>query len=66
MTHPEHPFEEPGHPLFIPEAERTRLVWPPEPATPHDDAEAEVWADLPYEVGQPPVPTPYLRDRREP
>jgi hypothetical protein len=46
--HPEHPWEQVGHPAYLPRSERTRSNWPPVPATPAGSYEHEQWASLPY------------------
>lgn len=45
--HPEHPWEQAGHELYLPPQERTKMNWPPEWATPAGPAEEKVWQNLP-------------------
>lgn len=46
--HPEHPWEQVGHALYIAPSERTRGNWPPTPdAVPHGPHERQEWARLP-------------------
>jgi hypothetical protein len=49
--HAEHPWEQVGHPLYLPETSRAKSNWPPEPAFPDGPMEAMKWASLPE---QPP------------
>lgn len=48
--HPEHPWEQVGHPLYLPPAERTLFNWPPERAFPVGPHEASVWDSLPVRI----------------
>lgn len=48
--HPEHPWEQVGHPLYLAPSERTSLNWPPEPAYPAGPHEAKQWSRLPARV----------------
>lgn len=52
--HPEHPWEQVNHKLYLPPGERTRRNWPPvagaEPAGP---AERERWSRLPWKRTRP-------------
>lgn len=52
--HPEHPWEQTGHPLYLPADERTSFNWPPEPAQPHGQYERMQWRGLPSRVRRPP------------
>jgi hypothetical protein len=45
--HPEHPWEQHGHPLYIDPTKRTRENWPPVAARPHGPWEAQRWRMLP-------------------
>jgi len=46
--HPEHPWEQVGHPLYIPEPRRTKSNWPPlSDARPAGQWEANSWARMP-------------------
>lgn len=70
--HPEHPWEQAGHPLYIEPAQRTSLNWPPAPAYPVSAHEAKQWDRLPvrvqpepswrrqYGYSHPKAPTPLL------
>lgn len=53
--HPEHPWEQTTHPLYLPPDQRTAFNWPPEPAHPHGAHEAQEWGRLPARV--PVAPT---------
>jgi hypothetical protein len=44
--HPEHPWEQCGHPLYVQPDRRTRGNWPPVEAEPAGPAERQRWADL--------------------
>ena len=55
--HPEHPWEQVTHPLWIAPDRRTSLNWPPEPAYPAGPHEAKLWDRLPVRV----TPTPEWR-----
>jgi hypothetical protein len=44
--HPEHPWEQVGHPLYIAPAWRTQRNWPPEDAEPVGTFEAYVWRGM--------------------
>lgn len=46
--HPEHPWEQCGHALYLPPEQRTRRNWPPVAAEPHGPAERQRWARLPW------------------
>jgi len=50
--HPQHPWEQVGHPLYLHPGQRTRLNWPPEPARPAGPHEARTWDQLP-DSGKP-------------
>lgn len=70
--HPEHPWEQAGHALYLPPQQRTSLNWPPVPAYPVGPHEAKQWDRLPvrvkhepewrrlYGYAHPPQPTPLL------
>ncbi len=45
--HEHHPWEQSGHPLYLPPAERTKSNWPPVIAYPAGPAEAIRWNSLP-------------------
>lgn len=45
--HEQHPWEQLGHPLYIPVAKRAKSNWPPESAWPTGEAEAKRWDSLP-------------------
>lgn len=45
--HPHHPWEQVGHPLYLPPWARNKSNWPPEPAEPAGPYEAMVWSTLP-------------------
>lgn len=51
--HPEHPWEQAGHPLYLPANARTAFNWPPEPAQPHGPHEAQQWRRLPARITPP-------------
>ena len=51
--HPEHPWEQVGHPLYIQPDQRTRANWPPVPATPAGPHEARLWTRLPKKAPKP-------------
>ena len=53
--HPQHPWEQVGHPLYLPPGQRTRLNWPPEPARPAGPHEARTWDQLPVRVKPDPA-----------
>ncbi len=50
--HPEHPWEQTAHPLYIPPSRRTKANWPPVPSRPAGPHETHVWDSLP-------TPAPY-------
>ncbi|MBD8477581.1 hypothetical protein [Microbacterium sp. CFBP 8794] len=52
--HPEHPWEQAGHVLYLPPQQRTMLNWPPEPAYPAGPHEAKQWDRLPVRVAPEP------------
>lgn len=45
--HSEHPWEQVGHPLYLPPERRSKGNWPPERAFPVGPAEAIRWNNLP-------------------
>jgi len=45
--HPQHPWEQTAHPQYLQPSDRTRLNWPPVPATPAGPHEARQWETLP-------------------
>lgn len=45
--HPEHPWEQVGHPKYVAPSQRSKSNWPPEPAFPAGPAEAKRWDKLP-------------------
>lgn len=45
--HAEHPWEQVGHPLYLPPGSRAKSNWPPEPAFPAGPLEALHWEGLP-------------------
>lgn len=45
--HPEHPWEQVGHWLYITPEMRAKINWPPEPTYPHGPHEAKQWDGLP-------------------
>jgi hypothetical protein len=51
--HPEHPWEQVGHPQYLAPDERTSLNWPPEPAQPAGPHEAKQWRSLPARPRKP-------------
>lgn len=56
--HPQHPWEQTAHELYLPPSERTRENWPPEPAQPAGAFEEIQWRALPE--------TPVQRRRERP
>jgi len=50
IYHPEHPWEQAGHELYIYPVNRTRRNWPPVPAMPAGPHEAKQWDKLPKRV----------------
>lgn len=48
--HPDHPWEQVGHPLYIEPGQRTSLNWPPAPAYPASPREAKQWDALPVRI----------------
>ena len=52
--HPEHPWEQVGHRLYLPPQQRTKLNWPPERTFPHGPHEARVWDRLPVRIVREP------------
>lgn len=52
--HPEHPWEQVGHELYVSPRDRTRLNWPPVPAKPAGPYEARQWKRLPKNPPRPP------------
>lgn len=57
--HPEHPWEQLGHPLYIAPAHRNKDNWPPEAAYPAGAHEKSVWRSLPETAGPLPVRRQY-------
>lgn len=53
--HPQHPWEQAGHPQYLAPSERTRLNWPPEPAYPAGPHEAKQWDRLPIRLKPEPT-----------
>lgn len=53
--HPDHPWEQTGHRLYIEPSQRTSLNWPPEPAYPHGPHEAKQWDSLPVRIAPEPA-----------
>lgn len=51
--HPEHPWEQVGHPRYLAPIERARTNWPPEPARPAGPYEAKQWRRLPAHPRRP-------------
>lgn len=45
--HPQHPWEQTGHPLYVAPDQRAKSNWPPEPAYPQSPHEAMQWDQLP-------------------
>lgn len=45
--HPEHPWEQTQHPLYLPPDRRTRSNWPPVVARPAGTYERDQWKSLP-------------------
>lgn len=45
--HPEHPWEQAGHPLYVEPSKRMKSNWPPERVYPAGPAEAVRWSSLP-------------------
>lgn len=52
--HPQHPWEQAGHPLYLHPTQRTAFNWPPEAAQPAGPHEAEQWRRLPARVPKSP------------
>lgn len=50
--HAEHPWEQAGHPLYLPPENRTRSNWPPRPAQPVGLHEEYEWRALPKDAPQ--------------
>lgn len=50
--HPEHPWEQAGHPLYLSPGLRTQGNWPPVLAQAHGPSEEKLWLSLPK--GLPP------------
>ena len=48
--HPDHPWEQTAHPLYLPPGRRTKANWPPERVYPAGPHEAVVWANLPERI----------------
>jgi len=46
--HPQHPWEQAGHPLYISPTQRNRNNWPPEPAAAEGAYEQSQWRALSY------------------
>jgi len=51
--HPEHPWEQVGHPLYLPPERRSLGNWPPVEATPAGPSEERRWNDLPRHAPTP-------------
>jgi hypothetical protein len=51
--HPQHPWEQVGHPLYLYPKQRTLDNWPPEAALPAGPAEAAAWRALPEVAAEP-------------
>lgn len=51
--HPEHPWEQAGHPQYIEPSQRARSNWPPVPSFPHGPHEAVQWSQLPEHPPKP-------------
>ena len=51
--HPQHPWEQTMHPLYLPSDQRTRSNWPPVPAQPAGPYEERVWRKLPKKPTRP-------------
>lgn len=51
--HPEHPWEQVGHELYIPPSRRSRENWPPVEARPVGGHEYSQWMKLPDSVPEP-------------
>lgn len=45
--HPEHPWEQSGHELYIAPSQRAKTNWPPESTFPAGPNEAKQWSSLP-------------------
>ena len=45
--HPQHPFEQVGHEMYLPPSQRTRSNWPPIPSKPAGPHEERQWKRLP-------------------
>jgi hypothetical protein len=58
--HPQHPWEQVGHRLYLPPQQRSRGNWPPEPAQPVGPAEEHQWQTLPRHAEESPQRTTYL------
>lgn len=52
--HPQHPWEQTTHELYLPPSERTRTNWPPAPAEAAGPHEAKQWRKLPKHAARPP------------
>ncbi len=50
--HPQHPFEQSAHSLYLPPSLRTRSNWPPVPAKPAGAHEEAAWKGLPRKPKQ--------------
>lgn len=58
--HPNHPWEQTTHPMYVPPSARTTGNWPPVDVEPAGSHEAAVWAALPTgpTVAEPTVQVP--------
>lgn len=52
--HPEHPWEQAGHALYLAPDQRTQFNWPPVAAHPAGAHEAEQWRTLPVRIAKRP------------
>jgi len=57
--HPDHPWEQSGHPLYIAPGYRSKGNWPPEAAFPAGTHEESIWRALPETSGALPVRRQY-------
>jgi hypothetical protein len=53
--HPDHPWEQVGHPLYRHPDERAQINWPPQPARPVGPHEESIWKSMP--LTPPSTPT---------
>jgi hypothetical protein len=51
--HPQHPWEQCSHPLYLPPNQRARSNWPPVPTKPAGVHEESTWKAMPSNPKQP-------------